>query len=104
MRSPDIARDKKKLKSWCEERRDKKLYELQIEMCEWAKTELGKPDDFHGISQLRKRAWISALDAEIESLRESERAVSFPGFGSEEFSPYSAEKAERIRVRQRERD
>ena len=27
---------RKNLRTWCEERKNKKLYELQIEACEWA--------------------------------------------------------------------
>lgn len=101
LRRPAVARDKE-FKSWCEERREKKLYELQIEMCEWAKTEIASPDNLPRTSQPTRRAWLDAIETEIESLRKSERAVPFGGFGTEEFTTYNAEWAERIRAGQRE--
>jgi hypothetical protein len=33
-RLPAIAKDKKKLREWCLARRDRQLFELQVEMCE----------------------------------------------------------------------
>ena len=76
---------------------EKRLYELQIEMCQWAMTELRKPKDFPSISRLRGKAWVAAIEAEIESLRESQSAVRYHGFGGEEEVPYSREKAETLR-------
>lgn len=100
LRRPQVARDKKMLKSWCEERNKKKLYELQIETCKWAITQLRKPENnLRGVSNLRLRTWIAAIDADIESLRESGTAVGFDGFGPEELVPYSREKADRMRER-----
>jgi hypothetical protein len=66
LRSPEIARNKNKLKSWCEKRSKRSLYELQIEMCEWAIGELQAPDEFPPISRLRLQAWIASIKAEIE--------------------------------------
>lgn len=95
LRTPGIARDKKTLKAWCEERRNKRLYELQIEMCHWAITELQKRD-IPRVSDLRSKAWEAAIEAEIESLRDSEMPVVFRGFG-EQYTLYSPDKAERSR-------
>jgi hypothetical protein len=104
---PQIAFDKKKLKSWCEERSNKRLYELQIEMCVWAIKELGKTGDVLRVSRLKLKAWIAAIEAEIESLRESERAELFRGISEEvrtRHSPHTAEsfREEYIRAKKEE--
>jgi hypothetical protein len=101
---PKVARDRKKLKAWCEERSKKQLYELQIDSCQWAITELRALDGYTRVSRIRARAWIAAIEAEIESLQESKQAVAFGGFGAEEFTPYFREKAERIRAEPPEKE
>jgi hypothetical protein len=98
-RRPEIADDKKKLKAWCEERSKKKLYELQIEMCQWAIKELNK----HNISRVTYQSesdWITAIESEIESLRKSKQAVPFRGFGVEEYMRYNSDKPEEILEKQ----
>jgi len=97
---PAVARDIKKLKLWCEERSKKKLYQLQMETCEWAIAQLRKPDEFPRVSRLRLRAWIATIEADMESLDQTKAAVSFDGFGPEEEVPYSREKADKTRARQ----
>ena len=99
MSRPEIARDKKKLKAWCEEQSKKKLYDLQIEMCHWAMGELSKPETPPSASPLRLRAWIATIEADIESLQEQQHAFRFRGFGEEEYTPYSAEKAAKLRAK-----
>jgi hypothetical protein len=95
LRWPEIAHDPKRLKLWLKERSKKKLYELQIEMCEWAIPVVEK-DDFRDprITIKMKQDWIKAIQAEIKSLRESKKAVPFPGYGPEEIMPYSPDDAE----------
>jgi len=97
-RLPGIARDAKTLKSWCEARSDKSLYELQIEACKWAAIELGEPlNELERPSPLRRRAWVAAIEAQIESLEESQSAIPFRAFGPEEFARYSKLSSKRSR-------
>jgi hypothetical protein len=100
LRLPEIARSEKALKSWCEERSKKSLYELQIEMCQWAIMQLKGGDFDQHISRVRLRAWVAAVEAEIESLHQSESAVHVYRFGEEEYIPYSREKAKKLRAAQ----
>ena len=78
---PNVARDAKKLKIWCDARKDKELYELQIEMCQWAITEV---PNLRKTPLQTRRTWSRAIEAEIRSLQESKKAVLFSGFGTEE--------------------
>ncbi len=98
---PEIARDRKELKSWCGERAKKPLYELQIEMCRWAIAELNAADFGHWVSGLRRRAWLAAIEAQIGSLQKSKKSVPFSGFGPEELVPYSRERAAGLRKEKR---
>lgn len=88
-----FLRDPKRLKAWCEERRDKKLYELQIEMCDWAITEVATSDVFSRVSQEDRDQWTAAIKSAAESLRNSKTAAAWKGFGGEEISRYTSEKA-----------
>ena len=101
---PEVANNTTMLKSWCQKRSAKRLYELQIESCQWAITELkaGVLDD--QLPQLPQREWIAAIEAEIESLQASKKAVPFKGFGGEEQIPYSRQKAEKSREEFLKRD
>jgi hypothetical protein len=92
---PDVARTKK-LKSWCQEQSKKELFELQMDMCEWAVTELKQhPDELRGVSSEMVRAWTGAIEAERESLRVKKRAVPYGGFRGESQRPYTREMAEK---------
>lgn len=104
MGRPDIARDKKKLKSWCEARRDKPLYELQMEACEWAVKRLTKSEDLPRVSNSTRRAWIAAIKAEIQSLTKSKLAVPSEWFRGEEYFSFSAAKAQDIRKRHQRKE
>lgn len=97
MSRPEITDDSETLKEWCEKRSTKELYELQIEVCEWAIQELKKPDDRPLGSPLRVRAWIATIEADIEALRQSQMAVRYGGFKGEEVSTYSKEWADEFR-------
>lgn len=64
-RLPAFAQDKAKLREWCLARKDRKLYELQIEACEWALGELkGSNEEL-----------VTAIKQETESLKKTKTAV-----------------------------
>jgi hypothetical protein len=88
MRQPEVGRDPQQLKAWCEARRDKKLYEMQIEMCRWAQKMLADETCPVRGTPLRRKAWIATIEAEIEEIQGSQSAVRFTGFGTEEFRRY----------------
>ncbi len=69
------------LKAWCDERSAKRLYELQIEVCQWAVVELGKGGFEEEVSPSRRLEWIAAIKSEIERLKTSKKAFRFTGFG-----------------------
>jgi len=79
-RLQDFVRDKKSLKSWCEARRTKRLYELQIDVCQWAVAELDK-GDFGRVPNSRRLEWIAAVKSEIERLKASKEPYRLKGFG-----------------------
>ena len=68
---PEIAKDKAKLRTWCVARKDKKLYELQIECCEWALKEIG---DSKMEAAVKERT-SEAVRKEIAGLKKSRTAV-----------------------------
>lgn len=73
---PSFARDKEKLAKWCLERKARKLYELQIEACEWAIKELDSGDiSERDIDGAKKTELVSQIRNEIEDLRKSKTAV-----------------------------
>ena len=68
---PAIAKDKAELRKWCLARKDRKLFELQIEQCEWAITEIDASDgNRNGKLQL-----TAAIEKEVESLKKSRTAI-----------------------------
>jgi hypothetical protein len=81
------------LKTWCEERSDKKLYELQTEACEWMVSELSKPDLNLKVDSGDIRLWVGLINYEADDLRKSKKAVKFKGFSADEYSPYSSKSA-----------
>jgi hypothetical protein len=100
LRYPDFTRRGKTLKAWCEARGNKKLYELQIEVCQWAISQLGK-EDFDDEEVTRHWAsWAAAVQSEIASLRRSQKAVHFHGFG-EGVRTYTRAKADQLRKEHR---
>jgi hypothetical protein len=97
---PEIVRDKHVLKTWCEERKNKKLYELQNEMCVWIINELLTPDNLpDSITVYYAPKWIADIESEMKILDENKLPVLFPGFGSEELVRYNKTRAENIRQR-----
>jgi hypothetical protein len=88
------------LKPWCEQRRNKKLYELQIEMCDWATNALAASEEFARYSKEGRDTWTAGIAKAAESLRKSKTAVQWEGFGAEEVFPYTSKKAEAIKNKQ----
>lgn len=99
LQTPSFLRDPAKLKAWCEARREKKLYELQIEICEWAATEVAGSEEFGRVNLNTKKEWIAGIERASKSLRETKAAVLWKGFGLEEAIPYFKERAEATRKR-----
>jgi hypothetical protein len=77
LRIPEIARgDNAKLIAWCRKRSDKKLYELQIEMCEWAIRAVADLDvSEEEVSEKDREKSIAEIKAQIETLRKRKKAV-----------------------------
>lgn len=88
LRRPAIARDKQKLKAWCEARRERALYELQIEVCELVQPEMAAVQNDLRLAAAERQRWHDAIAAAVESLRRSKTAVRWTGFGYEELRPY----------------
>ncbi|MGN6545955.1 MAG: hypothetical protein ACTHK7_12955 [Aureliella sp.] len=75
-RIPAFAKDREKLKKWCQNRKDRKLYELQIEACQWALTELDSPDiQPRDVSAEEKLIIAQQIRDEIENLKRTRSAV-----------------------------
>jgi len=68
------------LKAWCDARSTKRLYELQIEVCQWAVAEVEK-GGFERVSKSERLEWIAGIKSEIERLKTSKQAFRFKGFG-----------------------
>jgi hypothetical protein len=90
------------LKSWCEERRDKKFYELQIEQCELAIARIKKLDDGSlGDDPIaEKKKSIEAIENQIDALRKNRKPTLAKKFGRYlAIKRYDSEWAEAIRKR-----
>ena len=73
---PSFAKEKEQLKAWYDERKDRKLYELQIEACKWALLELESPDIHErDISNAKRVEIANKIQDEIQVLQESKTAV-----------------------------
>ena len=81
---PDVARHgNTALKAWCEARSQKRLYELQIEVCEWAIVEARRKDGpLSELSDERRRAVVAGIKGQVAELRDSKRAVKVDRFGA----------------------
>ena len=84
------------LAAWYRARKGKPLYELQIEMCQWA---IKTVEDAHGVAKRPKEKFIAAVKKEIESLKKNKKPVvdpspwSSPMSGEEGWKFYSKEDA-----------
>ena len=100
MQMREVTSDRKKLKAWCAERSTKHLYELQVEMCQWAISELEKGGFGEEVPTPTLLERVAAVKSKIESLRASKKALHFHGFG-ESMAPYTRTKADELRRRHR---
>ncbi len=88
--------DTSDLAKWYRARKGKPLYELQIEVCEWA---IKKVQDAHRVAEKPREAFIAAVRKEIESLRKNKKPVvnpspwSSPMCGDEGWKFYTKEEA-----------
>ena len=98
MQMREVTSNRKKLKAWCDERSTKHLYELQIEMCQWAISELEKGGFGKEVPTPTLLEWVAAVRSEITSLKVSKKALHFRGFG-ESMAPYTRTKADELRRR-----
>lgn len=76
LHSGAVPRKNKALQEWCQQRKDKKLYELQIEMCEGVISKIPQVPD---LSNEERQLIGDSILADIRSLRKSRVAVRFPG-------------------------
>lgn len=83
---PDVPRGKD-LRPWCEARRAKKLYELQVEMCDWAVNVLPAFDGDPEFGTEDKTKAINAIKAEKTSLLATRKAVLPAGYDDRWVSP-----------------
>jgi uncharacterized protein (TIGR03067 family) len=70
-RLPAFAKDKAKLRQWCLARKDRQLYELQIEACQWAIDEIEGSDN----GTKEEPPIVTAIKKEIESLKKNKMAM-----------------------------
>lgn len=73
------------LREWCEERKAKRLYELQIEMCEWAVAKVMKSKY---ITDEERKPFVDAVQAEIAELQKTKKANPIPIGYEEDFEYY----------------
>lgn len=88
LRIPTVALNGKDLKKWCVARSQKKLYELQMEMCESASRQIEKGDGDFGVDDDVRNGWVKEIGMATKSLSKSRRPVIYEGFGLEEITPY----------------
>jgi hypothetical protein len=94
---PDALRDKDKMRAWIREQVSKQrpLYELQIEMCQWAINEIpGLPE----VSDAEKQTAIRNIQAQIETLRMTRKPVLVKSINKRDIRvPFNRESAENSR-------
>lgn len=86
---------KENMPAWRNKRKDKSLYQLQIEMCEMALRELRKLDP-HDLSDKGKAEARKKIEADIKELRKTKRPIMKK---PSEYNPgYPTKEAERVRA------
>jgi hypothetical protein len=96
LHNPDIIPDDG-FQEWCRKRLDRgqQLYEVQIEMCEWA---MKKIATLKGVTVENKNASVSRIKKEIDKMRLDKKPVLIKSIIQKDArTPYSQEQAERIR-------
>jgi hypothetical protein len=93
-----------RLKEWCEQNRTKRLYELQLEICERAIVTFANMDkvdkQINRLTREEEHKAIADMKAESESLRKSKTALAIDRFGvGIGVEVYSDKRAENIRRR-----
>jgi hypothetical protein len=99
LRHPDIIpRDDSKFKLWCREQHKKgrTLYELQVEMCQWALKEIPK---LKQVTEQEKYESFQNIQKEIERLRTTKKPTLIKTVILREIrAPYSQRRADEIRA------
>jgi hypothetical protein len=81
--------DKEELKEWCIKRKNKNLFDLQIEMCEWAISTIKNSKKLAKLTIQERKPFMDAVQMEIDLLKKTKKALVFSGFrGYEDFEPY----------------
>lgn len=95
LHDPKTVKASEDLKTWCDARKDKKLYELQIDMCRWAIGQAAKINQ----EPERREAFIKALQVEIEAIEHTRAPVGYIwiGEGRGDAVPYNVKKAAKLR-------
>jgi hypothetical protein len=83
----------KKLAEWRKERKDKSLYQLQIETCELALKQL---PEVEGVPEKEKDLARAGIEAEIENLKRRKGPI-FRDYGLDGIETYTAEEAKAVR-------
>ena len=81
--------DRNALVKWCDERKGMKLYELQLEACNWA---LERVEDKQYLSEVtpdQRSQWLRSIKAAREKISKARKAVPMKNFGPEELRPSS---------------
>lgn len=81
---PEFMDSRPSIRRWLETRKDKPVYELQIEMCEWAKKEMQATKAVR-INPSEIEEWTNSIDETIRKLNSEKTAIS-----SELFSTFES--------------
>jgi hypothetical protein len=77
---PQFAKDRAQLKQWCEERKNRKLYELQMEACEWAIHVIEAKNDFDpGLGEQQTRDVCNKIRTTLGELKRTRTAIDAEG-------------------------
>lgn len=83
--------DPGELKKWCEQRREKPLYELQMEACLETIRQLEAKELMPDEGAETRAKWVATIERVREELSRSRRPRLLVGFGVEEFRPLEEE-------------
>lgn len=83
------------LRDWCRARRDKKLYEMQIEVAEWAISIIPEKSKMPKVIQDEA---ITSIKERITELQETKKAVRGKFFVTDAICPCAEDDAERFRM------
>jgi hypothetical protein len=91
---PAFANDQKTLKAWCEARKDKELYELQMEVCRWAAAEINDATKPAMASEAQKKDWLKRIEKNIETLSKQKKATPTTSILGDSWRFFSKRRAE----------